>query len=68
MHPRSKKLLEDMRDAAANIAEFADGQTLQGYLASRQLRYAVERCFEILGEALSQLNKIDPQTATKIRE
>jgi hypothetical protein len=35
---------------------------LRAVLSDKQLRYAVERCFEIAGGALSQLNKMDPDT------
>ncbi len=38
------------------------------YRADRQLRRAVERSFEIAGEALSQLRKIDEASADRISE
>ena len=57
-----------MRDAAADVAAFTAGKSLQEYLADRLLRRAVERSFEIVGEALAQLNKIDPTTATSISD
>ncbi|HVT80573.1 MAG TPA: HepT-like ribonuclease domain-containing protein [Phycisphaerae bacterium] len=36
--------------------------------ADKQLRLAVERAFEILGEALTQIRKISPETAEKISD
>jgi uncharacterized protein with HEPN domain len=68
MPPEVLKLLRDMRDAAYEIAEFTDGKTLDHYLREKQLRRAVERAFEILGEALSQLRKIDAKTAESITD
>ena len=49
--------LWDARDSADAIAEFVTGRTLNDYLADRMLRSAVERQFEIVGEALRQLEK-----------
>jgi uncharacterized protein with HEPN domain len=40
----------------------------QDYLDDRLLRRAVERSFEIVGEALSQLRKIDEPMATSISD
>src|SRR4051812_40568450 len=68
MTPEARKLLEDMRDAADDVAGFTAGKSLQAYLADRLLRRAVERSFEIVGEALSQLNKLDPALATSISD
>ena len=51
MHPRSPKLLENIRDAAQFICETTAGQGLADYSAIRLLRHAVERNFEIIGEA-----------------
>lgn len=68
MTPEARKLLEDMRDAAADVATFTAGKSLDLYLADRQLRRAVERSFEIVGEALSQLRKIDEPLATSFTD
>ena len=48
MRPESRKLLEDMRDAAGEIAAITKNQSLESYLASRQFRWSVERGFEII--------------------
>ena len=66
MHPRSPKLLEDIRDAAGFIREVTQGRTLEQYGAERLLRQAVERNFEIVGEAVKRLAQHDPDTAARI--
>lgn len=66
MPPKTPKLLEDIRDAAAFIAELAQGRTLEDYKRDRMLRQAVERNFEIIGEAVSRLTRIDPDNAQRI--
>jgi|ERR1700722_18360558 len=68
MPPESRKLLWDMRDAAEQIVAFTQNKSVADYLADRQLRWAVERGFEIIGEALSQLSKIDAALAAKISD
>lgn len=68
MQPRSRKLLEDVRDAAAFIRQITEGRTLQQYGVERMLRQAVERNFEIIGEALKRLAAGDPATAGEIGE
>ncbi len=67
MRLESAKLLEDIRVAAGDALTMAAGKTYDD-IASKQLRYAVERCFEIAGEALTQLNKIDPSLAQQITD
>jgi uncharacterized protein with HEPN domain len=66
MHPRSPKLLEDIRDAAAFIREVVQGKSIDDYRKARILRQAVERNFEIIGEALKRLAQHDAQTASAI--
>ncbi|MGZ5056956.1 MAG: HepT-like ribonuclease domain-containing protein [Methylobacter sp.] len=58
--------LWDAREAAAAILEFVEGKTFEDYVADRMLRSAVERQFEIIGEALNQLCKIEPHWAKRI--
>ena len=66
MQPKTPKLLDDIRDAAAFIRQVTDGKTLDAYRADRVLRHAVERNFEILGEAVGRLARADPETAARI--
>ncbi len=65
--PREPKAyLHDMRQAAALIAEFTEGLEYHDYAADAKVRSAVERQFEIIGEALGQLAKADPEAAAQI--
>lgn len=64
MHPKAPKLLEDIRDAAAFVADSVRGLTGSEYEANRLLRQAVERNFEIIGEALIRLAQVDAETAS----
>ena len=66
MQPKTPKLLDDVRDAAAFIWQVTDGKTLEAYGADRLLRQAVERNFEIIGEAISRLARVDPDIAARI--
>ena len=68
MHARSSKLLEDIRDAAAFVGEVMQGRTLAQYSADRLLRQAVERNFEIIGEAVRRLAQVDPACAEGIAQ
>ena len=60
--------LWDARESADAIAEFVKGRTLDDYLADRMLRSAVERQFEIIGEALRQLERTAPDVASELPE
>ena len=68
MHADARKLLWDAQQAAERIARFTDGKTFQSYEGDEFLRSAVERQFEIIGEALNQLRRVDPTTAAAIPE
>src|SRR5438876_11582988 len=68
MTPEALKPLEDMREAADDVATFTAGKSVDDYRADKQLRRAVGRRFEIIGEALWQLRKVDATSADRISE
>jgi|SRR5690625_4848737 len=53
------KLLEDISLACSGITEFINGKTFEQFQENHMLQLAVEREFEIIGEALSRLARID---------
>ena len=61
MRLEAKKYLFDMRHAAALLAQFTAGKNFADYAADAMLSAAVEREFEIIGEALGQLAKLDAE-------
>lgn len=58
--------LWDVRDAAAAIAQFTEGLDSVAYSRTPLVYSAVERKFEIIGEALGQLAKANPDLAARI--
>lgn len=68
MHADARKLLWDAQQAAERIARFSSGKNFSDYEQDEYLRSAVERQFEIIGEALSRLSKIDSLTAGRVPE
>jgi len=63
-----KKYLYDIQEAASRIVDFTSGKTLDDYRGNAMLRSAVERQFEIIGEALAQLAKLDGKIVARISE
>lgn len=61
-----KSLLWDARGAADVVATITAGKTFADFDSDIVLRSAVERQFEILGEALAQLARVDAAIAAKI--
>jgi uncharacterized protein with HEPN domain len=53
---------------SALLMRFAEGKSFADYEWDEMLRSAVERQFEIIGETLSQLSRIDLDTAYQISE
>lgn len=68
MRLEAKKYLYDIQQAALRIAEFTSGKRLDDYRTDPMLRSAVERQFEIIGEALAQLAKLDDALVRRISE
>ena len=61
-----KVLLWDAKDAADAIADMTSGKTFEQLVGDIVLRSAVERQFEIVGEALARLARVDESTAKLI--
>jgi uncharacterized protein with HEPN domain len=61
-----RSFLWDVREAADAIMGFTQGRSFDDYVADLMFRSAVERQFEIIGEALSQLARIDLALAARI--
>jgi uncharacterized protein with HEPN domain len=68
MHPKSPKWLDGIADARRYIMSEAAGHALADYEGNRRLRYAIERSFEIIGEALLRIERTDPGTAARISD
>lgn len=58
--------LWDALHAVDSISAFVRGRSFADYDADELLRSAVERKFEITGEALNQLSKIDGERAARV--
>ncbi|MFP4308229.1 MAG: DUF86 domain-containing protein [Desulfococcaceae bacterium] len=61
-----RKHLFDIREAIQSILRFVNGKSFSDYEADDFLRSAVERKFEIVGEALNRIRKDDPELLKKI--
>jgi uncharacterized protein with HEPN domain len=68
MRPDAAALLWDARRAAQLVHDFIAGRTWPDYQADAMLRSAVERQFEIIGEALNRLSRVDPVTAALVED
>jgi uncharacterized protein with HEPN domain len=68
MRPKTVKWLNDIAAACDFIVSAAHDRTLGDYENDRVLRAAIERHFEILGEALNRIRKNDPQAAERVPE
>ena len=62
------ELLEDILSCALDIKAFTKNKTLNDYSGDRLLKAAVERKFEIIGEALNRLKKMDENLIEQIRD
>jgi uncharacterized protein with HEPN domain len=58
--------LWDAREAAENVLRFTHGRNFEEYTSDVLLRSGVERQLEIVGEALNQMARLDPDLAARI--
>jgi uncharacterized protein with HEPN domain len=63
-----RKYLYDIQQACELLNDFTAGKTLTDYAANAMLRAAVERQFEIIGEALNQMLKREPALAPRLSD
>jgi uncharacterized protein with HEPN domain len=68
MSNRTAKLLFDVLESGRSIQQWCAGRSFEEYESDRQFRRAIEREFEIIGEALSRLRQADESTAGMISE
>ena len=67
MRLETRKYLYDMQHAAALLREFTSNKTFADYERDAMLRAAVEREFEVIGEAMKQLAMVDEGVAASIQ-
>lgn len=63
-----KKYLFDINAAIEDIEEFIAGKTYDEYVKSSLIQAAVERKFEIIGEALNRIKAIDSEFVENITD
>ena len=56
-----KKLLLDLKISCEEIQEFSKEKSFEEFCDDRLLQLGLEREFEIIGEAMSRIDKIDPE-------
>ena len=61
-----RKYLFDIAQACDLLAQFTHGKTFTDYTADPLLRSAVERQFEVIGEALHQAIRLYPDLSNRI--
>jgi len=61
-----RKYLFDIQEAGELLAQFTEGKSLDDYVADPLLRSAVERQFEVIGEALRQMLNLNPDLSSFI--
>ena len=68
MNNQTRKLLFDVLESTNAIRDWCARRTFDEYISDRQFRRAVEREFEVIGEALARLRRINPALANTINQ
>lgn len=68
MQIEAKSVLYDIQLAVSRIQEFTRNANFTDYQRNVMMRSAVERQFEIIGEAVNRLSDINPRLAHRITE
>ena len=63
MHTDTKKYLYDIQESIISIEKYlGEKRIFSIYQNNKMLRRAIEREFEIIGEAMNKLDKVEPDT------
>ncbi len=68
MKNEARAPLHDILQAANAVKAFVAGRDFDTYSSDEELRSAVERKFEIMGEALNRIRRDDPVLLERIRD
>ncbi len=68
MQLEARKYLYDIQEAAGLASQFTADKDFFQYRQNAMLRFAVERAFAIIGEALVKLDRIDSALAAQVSE
>jgi len=60
--------LHDVIQAGRAVQDFVAGRTFEDYVSDELLRSAVERKFEVMGEALNRIRRDEPEVLQHIRD
>ncbi len=68
MNDEVRKLLYDIMLASEDIINFTNGLDYSDYLENKMVQRAVEREFEIIGEALNRIKRVSSKIMENISE
>lgn len=68
MKDEIRKFLFDVLLASEDIIGFTEGLDFSSYLKNKMVQKAVEREFEIIGEALNRIKKAEPELLEHVSE
>ncbi len=68
MNDEVRKLLFDVMLASEDIINFTNGLDYSGFLKNKMVQKAVEREFEIIGEPLNRIKKVNSEIMENISE
>jgi uncharacterized protein with HEPN domain len=67
MDERARDCLNDIVANVEELLRFVGGMTFEQYQTDRKTQAAVERKFEVIGEALNRLARVDAEILSEIR-
>lgn len=68
MDERVREWLQDILEQARDVQSFTSGLTFELYQTDRKTQAAVERKFEVIGEALNRIRAASPEVLEQIRD